>query len=351
MIDIPTYGTSLTFDGDILKSATFKKGNEVRPLWKRIERLTPNEMIIWVDRFDSLCPIACEWALTLAIEDASEIIIPIRTQYVRTILNEINRLVWLTTYLGRVIGTFGQRTMHQQIFVLREQVFTIQEELTGGRILPQAFSVGGVRRDLPLGNIQKIQSFTKEWSELWKVWRNLVTGDELLESRLNGLIKIDTVTIEKLGWWGIVGKASGVNYDSRRHRPHGAYPYLDFNIVSRTEGDAKSRFEVAIEEVELTLKLINQIIKDIPEQSDTPPQGTAVRALRPGFYSGCAESAKGPVISALEVSDKNIITTLRLFSAGQRVWPVVDHLFKDIRGEDFEPAFASLGMAPEDSEI
>ncbi len=351
MIDIQTYGTSLTFDGDILKSATFKKGNEERPLWKRIERLTPNEMIIWVDRFDSLCPIACEWALAQAIEDASEIIIPKRTQYVRTILSEINRLVWLTTYLGRVIGSFGQRTMLQQIFVLREQVFTIQEELTGARILPQALIVGGVRRDLPLGNIQKIQVFTKEWSELWKVWKNLVTGDELLESRLNGLIKIDTVTIEKLGWWGIVGKASGVNYDSRRHRPHGAYPYLDFNLVSKSEGDAKSRFEVALEEVEVALKLIDQIVKDIPEQSENQGTVPVPRALRPGFYSSSAESAKGPIISCLEVSDKNIITTVRLFSAGQRVWPVIDHLFKDMRGEDFEPAFASLGITPEDSEI
>jgi Ni,Fe-hydrogenase III large subunit len=351
MIDTHTYGTSLTFDGDILKSATFKKGNEERPLWKRIEHLSPNEMIIWADRFDSLCAIACEWALAQAIEDASEIVIPKRTQYVRTILSEINRLVWLTTYLGRVIGSFGQRTMHQQIFVLREQVFTIQEELTGGRILPQALAVGGVRRDLPLGNIQKIQNFTKEWSELWKVWRDLVTGDDLLESRLIGLIKIDTVTIEKLGWWGVVGKASGVSYDSRRHRPYGAYPYLDFNLISKTEGDAKSRFEVAIEEVELTLKLVNQIIKDIPEQIDTPPSTTPPRALRSGFYSSSVESAKGPIISCLEVSDKNIITTVRLFSAGQRVWPVIEHLFKDIRGEDFEPAFASLGITPEDSEI
>jgi Ni,Fe-hydrogenase III large subunit len=305
-------------------------------------------MLIWIDRFDSLCPIACEWALAQAIEEACEVNIPKRTQYVRTVLNEINRLVWLTTYLGRVIGSLGQKTMHQQIYVLREQIFTIQEELTGGRILTQALSVGGVHRDLPLGNVQKIQSFIKEWSELWKVWKNL-------DSRLAGLVKLDSQTVEKLGWWGVVGKASGVPYDSRLHRPHGAYPFLDFNIISKSEGDAKARFEVATDEVELTLKLIAQIIKDIPappiKDCGPGPRNPTPGILRAGFYSGTAESAKGPIISCLEVSDKNIITSVRLFSAGQRVWPVIDHLFKDIRGEDFEPAFASLGVSPEDSEI
>src|SRR5580658_11007125 len=102
-MDIIPFGTTLTFDGDILKSATFKKGSQERPLWARIERLKPNEMLLWVDRFDSLCPIAAEWSLAQALEESYGVIVGKRMHYVRTILCEMNRLVWLTTYLGRMI--------------------------------------------------------------------------------------------------------------------------------------------------------------------------------------------------------------------------------------------------------
>jgi NADH-quinone oxidoreductase subunit D len=338
----------LTFDGDILKSVVFKKGDERRPLWRKIEQLAPNEMILWADRFDSLCAIPCEWALAQALEDSYGLEISKRNQYVRTILCEINRLVWLTTYLGKVVRSLGQRTLFQQAFVLCEQVFTIQEELTGGRILPQAFSLGGCRRELPMGNIQKIKSFLKDWTKLWTAWVELVIGDELLNARLKGLMVVDKALVEKLGWWGIVGKGSGIDYDSRKHRPHGAYHFVDFKIRSEQGGDAKSRFEIGIHEVNLSLELVSRLSQDI--SGDGSPQ-LETSHLRPGFFSGAAESAKGPIISCVEIDDKGVVATVRLFSSGQRVWPVVDHLFNDLRAEDFAVALASLGLDAEDSEI
>jgi Ni,Fe-hydrogenase III large subunit len=335
-------------DGDILISATIKKGSQERPLWRRMERLMPNEMLVWIDRFDSLCPIASEWALAQALENSMGLRLPERIQFVRTMLCELNRLVWLTTYLGRLTHTLGQKTLTQQVYVLREHVFVMQEELTGGRILPQALCLGGCRRDFAMGDVQKMKRFLDQWKSSWMQWLDLVIGDPLLEARLSGLLTVDPLLIEKLGWWGIVGKASGVAYDARKLRPHGAYAHLDFKIPRRENGDSRCRFEVAIEEVDLTINLLEQLMKRIPNSTETR---VPVKELQPGFFYGWAESAKGPVISAVEVISGGQVTSLRLFATGQRIWPVVDHLFHDFRAEDFQLAFTSLGVDSEESEI
>jgi len=338
----------LTCEGDILKTAKIKRGFEERPLWKRLERLKPNEMIGWVDRFDSLCPIASEWALAQALESSMDLEIPKRTQFVRSLLNELNRLVWLATYLGQVTDTLGQRTITQQVLVLREKVFVIQEEITGGRILPQALTIGGCRRDFAMGDVQKVRQFLDGWRGQWKAWLELVSDDPLLEARLKNLMVVDASLVEKLGWWGIVGKASGVTYDSRKHRPHGAYPFIEFNIFSRQGGDAQARFHVALDEVGGTLSLLDQLLTKIPSSIDARVQA---KPLQPGLFFGTAESAKGPVIAAVEVTGQEVVSSLRLFAAGQRVWPILDHLFQGMRTEDFQLAFASLGVGAEESEI
>src|SRR5262249_40516365 len=150
-------GYRVECDGDLIESVRFPKGDQARPLWSYIERLTPAQMISWVDRFDSLSAVACGWALAQALEEAAQLKIPLRLQYVRTIFCEISRLIWLTTYLGRMMTVLGQGLLQEQIFILREQILVIQEELTGGRLLPQILTIGGCRRRFALGDVYKVQ--------------------------------------------------------------------------------------------------------------------------------------------------------------------------------------------------
>ncbi|MDZ4677572.1 MAG: hypothetical protein SGI74_08685 [Oligoflexia bacterium] len=345
---LDSINASLAYDGDLIASVQIKRGANIRPLWAKMESLHPEHMILWADRFDSLCPIASEWALCQALEASAKIKIPKRAQFVRTILCEINRLVWLTTYLGRFTHALGQRGLTQHALLLREQVYQRQEELTGGRILPQAFNLGGCRRELAIGDVQKVRQFIQGLRFSWEKWLNLVADDPLVRSRLTGLLVIPHEYIERMSWWGVVGKAGGVNYDSRRHRPHGAYPFIDFTIPTRSASDAHSRFEVAIDEINNSLSIIENLLRIIPSEIEPTPE---YKTFSPGFYFGSAESAKGPVISALEVTDKGVIASVRLFTSGQRVWPTIDEMFEGTRVEDFQLALASLGLDPEEAEL
>ncbi len=352
MIQDYTLRALLSHNRDVLTSSRIDKGFDVRPLWKTLTKLQPSEMVTWVDRFDSLCPLPSEWALVQAFEVALKLDISRRRQFVRSIFCEINRLIWLTTYLGRLMGALGQTVMRSHAYVFREQVFSLQEELTGGRILPQVLNIGGSRRPIALGDIQKIRQFMKEWKEGWEPWKGTLLDDSVLAKRLQGLMVIPPELVRRMGWWGIVGKAAGINYDSRKHRPHGAYAFLDFEIPVGSQGDALARMHQACFEVDLTLNLIEMFLEKIP-----PPEDTWASPLRDnekpasGFYSGSAESPKGPVISLLHIAENGSVSSVRLFTTGQRIWPVVDSLFEGILGEDFELAFVSLGIDSEEAEL
>jgi Ni,Fe-hydrogenase III large subunit len=170
----------------------------------------------------------------------------------------------------------------------------------------------------------------------------------LLWATLKDLVPVSQTLVKRLGWWGIVGKASGLNYDARRHRPHGAYPFLDFNLCERKTCDAKARFEVALDEMNLSLDILNQLLSDIPND---PGERPMPKSFTPGYFYGTSESAKGPIISCVEITEQGQVGSVRLFSTSQRVWPVIDHLFTNLRAEDFHLAHASLGIDSEDGEV
>jgi Ni,Fe-hydrogenase III large subunit len=338
------------FDGDLIKNLSIKKNMAVRPLWRVMEALSPDEMLIWVDRFDSLCPIASEWALAQALEDSAGLIIPKRVQFVRSIYAEINRLIYLTTYLGGVLREVGLNTNHQLVLVLREQVFQKQEELMGGRILPQVFKMGSVRRDLALGDIQKVRQFVQGWKFGWEKWKDLTLGDTLLESRLENLLKISKNEIKRKSFWGLVGKGNGILYDSRLHQPHGAYAHIPWKLEFSfpLNGDALSRFNVAVYEIDLALQITEELLKNIPVDSI---EKTEKYELKEGIFTGCAESGRGPVKSVVEVDGAQRVRSVKLFNCSQRVWPQIENYFLGQRAEDFGLSWNSLGLSAEESEI
>jgi NADH-quinone oxidoreductase subunit D len=335
----------MNYDGDLIKSLELVKNKAVRPLWLTMESQSVDEMLIWVDRFDSLCPISSEWALAQAIENSCGVVISERNQFVRTIFAEINRLVYLTTYLSQLVQSLNLQSSYQQGMILREKVFQQQEELMGGRILPQVFKVGGLRRGLAIGDVQKVQTFISQWKKSWSSWKSVVLFDPMIESRLENLLVLSKKEISRKCFLGIVGKASGVFYDARLHQPHGAYALLktSLNIPFDVHGDALSRFNVAVHEVDLSLSLCEELLSGITAVEQVEESVKDI-PLKEGIYSSSAESARGPVTSLIEVNSSQKISSVRLFNSSQRVWPEIEAYFLKQRAEDFQLAWNSLGF-------
>jgi len=338
---------AVVYEGDIIKKVTVRRGVERRPIWDALTAIEISRAIGWADRFDGHCSIAAEWAVALALESAFGVKVSPRNQFVRTLHAEINRLVFLTTYLARIAGAVRQYGLREEVLLLREQVFSLTEELLGARVLPNAFVLGGSLRPVTVGETQKVRTFVKGWRFQWERWLGFF-NDPILFSRLEGLLVINPEVIEKLGWYGFVGKASGLGYDARKHRPYGAYPHLEFSIPEFSKGDAWTRAQVVIQEVKLTLQLIEAISKELGITDEGLPNTSGLKA-EDGFYRGTVESAKGPFTSAVVIKE-NKIEAIRIFSPGQRAWRNFDSLLSGLRSDDLELAIASLGLDPQEAE-
>lgn len=338
----------MDYTGDFVKSFRLKRGLEIRPLWKKMERMDPDSLLIWAERFDSISPVAAGLSVAMALEKSAKFQVSLSNQYSRTIAAEINRLVWLVNYLGNSLKSISPEFCVSAAFLLREKVFATQEELFGGRVLVQSTKLGGLRRGFALGDLQKIRNFVEQWRAQWREWRSLVDNDPARVSRFSGVMVVPPALVQKYSWWGIVGKSSGVAYDSRLHRPYGAYPHVDFEVPMGKNGDAETRFQVALLEVELSLTLIEKLLAGFPQASLHEVKEVK---LNPGFYTGWAESGSGPFVSVLEVGADCMVHSVRIFSSDQRALPLLEKMLVGVRADDFWLALNSLGVSLENGEL
>src|SRR5687768_16752419 len=140
-------------------------GFEDRPLWRVLDKLQLGMAIKWVDRFSPFEAIACEWAVASSLERALKIEVPERAEHLRAIYLEIQRTLWSFDYYANIFRVIGDDIRFEEALRLREMVFEIQETLTGNRVLPQIITLGGLDRDLSLGESKKLKGIFQTLGE------------------------------------------------------------------------------------------------------------------------------------------------------------------------------------------
>lgn len=67
-----------------------------------------------------------------------------------------------------------------------------------------------------------------------------------------------------LGVTGPMLRAAGVNIDARKDSPHSSYDKFDFEIPTRTANDVFARFEVRMEEMRQSVRIVRQALEGMP---------------------------------------------------------------------------------------
>jgi NADH-quinone oxidoreductase subunit D len=201
----------------------------------------------------------------LALEKLLGIEAPPRAQYLRTLLAEINRIHSHLYGIG-IHGIFiGSSTMFMWGFADREPFLELAQQLTGARMTYSHIIPGGVRRNLPSdfkGNALKALSYMER---RLKDYDKIFVHNPVTVARLSGVGVIKKSDAAQIGIVGPNLRASGIPYDVRKIEPYCAYPDLDFDVVVREEGDAHARLLVRVGEIEQSIKIIRQVLDNIPE--------------------------------------------------------------------------------------
>ncbi|THE62888.1 NADH-quinone oxidoreductase subunit D [Salinadaptatus halalkaliphilus] len=263
-----------------------------------------HQIMPYPDRWDYVSAgLLNEWAYARAIEDMADIEVPEYAQVIRTMSAELCRIASHMLALGTfALDVYGEFTaIFQYTFRDREVVQDILEELTGQRMMFNYFRVGGVAWDLPEPRedfLEQTRDFLDELPAKVAEYNDMVTSNEIFQTRCVDTGVIDAETVKDYGCTGPVARGSGVDYDLRRDDPYGYYEDLEWDVITRDGCDNYARVLCRMQEVEESAKIIEQcvdLLEDWPEDERTV-QANVPRTLKPDADTEtyrAVEAAKG----------------------------------------------------------
>lgn len=285
----------LVMDGEYVVSAEPVLGYIHRMHEKMGENRTWAQFLPNMGRLDYLSALSYNLGYVMAVEKACSIQVPERAEYIRVITTELNRISSHLLWFGAFVLDLGGFTPLLYAFDDREQILDLLESVTGSRLTYCYYRFGGLYNDVDDSFFPGVTEFLKRLRGRMPMYHALVTKNIILRKRLEGIGPISAEMCRKYGASGPVLRGSGIQFDLRRNDPYSIYPELDFDVPVYTECDCMARYKVRMDEIEQSMRIIEQAIAKTPEgpvnaekvpKSLKPPVGDiyhAVEAARGEF--------------------------------------------------------------------
>ena len=249
----------------------------------------------FTDRLDYICPMTNNWAYAIAVEKLTGQEVLERAQYLRVIVAELTRLQNHASAIGFLVQEMGASgTPLMYAFKAREKILDLFEELTGARMMVNYMRFGGCRVDATPQWLDATRKVVSELPQFVDEFENLLTGNEILMARTQGIGILPAELAVNAGITGPMLRASGVNYDIRKVDKYGIYDRFKFRVPLGEHGDVYDRFMIRFLEIRECLSILDQGLKDIPGGPVMDPKAK-IRGFRPkpGEAYGRIEAPKG----------------------------------------------------------
>lgn len=265
-------------DGETIVDLVPDIGYHHRGKEKIGERQTWHTYIPYTDRVDYLGGVLNELAYLMAVEKLAGIEVPPRAKVIRVLMSELFRIMSHLVWYGTFAQDVGQLSPVFYMFNDRERGYKIIEGVTGYRMHPGWFRIGGTAADLPRGWERACLDFIAHMEKAMKEYDRTVMRNRIFKARTVGVGEFNT---DQAIAWGVTGpnlRATGFGWDMRKAMPYSGYEWFDFEIPTAKRGDCYGRAQVRVEEIRQSMRIIEQCVRNMPEgpyKSDhrlaTPP--------------------------------------------------------------------------------
>ncbi len=293
-----------------------------RGIEKLAEGRTPEQALPLAERICGACACSNAVAFCQAIEARAGVEIPARARWARTLLLELERLYNHLGDAGNMCAGVGFAVGNMQGALLKERLQQLNERLVGHRFLRGTCAVGGLRRDLADAELPAVRGELARIHADMRAFTRLLVETDAFTDRIRGTGRLDAEAVRTFGGVGVAARASGVDTDLRRDRPHAAYADLHtLHVPIHTTGDAEARLRQRLAEAVVSFHLVDELL----ERPPTGPFHVAVSHPRDSrcLGIGATESPRGANVHAVLLDAEGRITRYRVRSASFPNWPLV----------------------------
>lgn len=292
----------LRLDGETVREVIPVPGFVHRGIEKMSEHLNYRQIVHLTDRTDYLSALMNNWALSRTVEKAAGIETNARIETIRTILAELQRLQSHALWWGVLGMDLGAFTAFLYSFREREIIGEVLEETIGARLTMNYIQPGGLMFDIHPSFVARVKEVLAYLKPIIEEYDRLLSGNAILQERLRNIGVLEAKRAISLGCTGPVLRGSGVPYDLRKMEPYGVYDQVEFDVVVGSVGDCWDRYYVRIEEMRQSIRIIEQLIDNIPEGPHMVTKFSAKIRPPEGIHYGQVETARG-VLGVTIVSD------------------------------------------------
>ena len=254
----------LMLDGERVVKATPDLGYLHRGVEKLSEGLTYMQIIPHTDRLDYVCAMSNNYAYVRAVEKLLGIEVPIRAEYIRTLVAEMQRIIGHLFWLGTQALDIGAMTVFFWTFRERETLLDMFEKLCGARLTLNYYRIGGVDSDFTPELVQRMKAFLETFPEKVKEYDSLIASNRIWLGRTKNIAVLSAEDAISFGCTGPVLRGSGVAYDVRKVEPYGVYDKVDWEVPIGKNGDTYDRYWIRMEEMRQSARIIAQCLDQLP---------------------------------------------------------------------------------------
>ncbi len=263
----------LELDGETILKARPEIGYLHTGIEKQCEALKYQQVVPLTDRTDYLANLSNNLCYSLAVERLLGLEIPPMAQWMRVMLCELTRVASHLIWLGTHALDIGAMSVYFYCFREREQILKIFEMFSGQRMMTSYIRPGGLALEPPRGWHKEISKVVEHVRNGIEEYEHLLSSNPIWLNRTKGVGMLPVGVMIDLGVTGPMLRAAGVKMDARKDCPHSSYEKFDFEVPTRTANDVYARFEVRMEEMRQSIRIVTQALEGMPSgrwQADAP---------------------------------------------------------------------------------
>ena len=328
-------------DGETVKKIYPHFGYIHRGIEKMCESYTYPQTLALTDRLDYLSAMMNRHALVGVVEEAMGVELTDRIQYIRTIMDELQRIDSHLLYLGCCAQDLGALTAFLYSMRDREHVLNCMEETTGGRLIQNYYRIGGLQDDIDPNFVKNVKALCTYLKPMVKEYTDVFGDNVITHNRFENVGVLSKEDAISYGVTGASGRASDWHNDVRKNHPYAMYGKVEFDEITATTCDSMARYYNRVEEIRQSIRIIEQLIDNIPAGDFYVKQKPIIKVPEGQWYFS-TEGSRGEIGVYLDSRGDKCPYRLKFRPMGLNHVAAMDQMMRGMKVADIITAGAAL---------